>query len=187
MLYLSSHQNDLSKYFEITAEPDPKIMGPNLKAASGPVREKLLEYDPRELAALARGGVLKVEVDGGVYELTEDYFRYHEVLGDRWVHGEEGDLEVLLDLELTDDLRKEGIAREVVRRIQTMRKDMDLQYDARINLKINGDPIIIEGIDAFRDYITTETLSDSLTLEKEVNGREWEIDQGNFTVLIEKS
>ncbi|MGA1821950.1 MAG: isoleucine--tRNA ligase [Thermoplasmatota archaeon] len=180
-------ENDMSKYFEITAEPDPKVLGPRLKAASGPVKEKLMEYDPRELASLARGGVLKVEVENGVYELTEDYFRYHEVLGDRWVHGEDGDLEVLLDLELTDDLKKEGIAREVVRRIQTMRKDLDLQYDARINLKIRGDAAIIEGIEAFREYITTETLSDSLVIDDRVKGREWEIDQGCFTVYIGES
>ncbi|MBN1389268.1 MAG: isoleucine--tRNA ligase [Candidatus Thermoplasmatota archaeon] len=178
--------DDLSGFFEMTAEPDPKKLGPKLKAASGRVREELLSVDPRELARTVLGSGLTVEVDGMSYTLEREDFRFHEVLGERWAIGGEGeDIEVLLDLELTDDLVKEGIAREVVRRIQTMRKEMDLEYDAHIRLIISGDDLIISGIEAFMDYILSETLADGLEFSPgSPLGKEWDMDQGKLNISI---
>jgi isoleucyl-tRNA synthetase len=79
----------------------------------------------------------------------------------------------------------EGIAREVVRRIQTMRKDMDLEYDARISLKISGDAVVVKGIQAFKEYIMHETLADSMTIDDDItDGKNWDIDQGHLRILI---
>lgn len=176
---------DLSGYFDMTAEPDPKKLGPKLKAVSGKVRDELLEMDPRELAKVVKDTGIDVEADGNSYHLDEEDFRFHEVLGDRWAIGEEGDLEVILDLHLDEDLKMEGIAREVVRRIQTMRKDLDLDYDARIKLTISGDDHILAGIKAFQEYILHETLSDEMEYKEQENGKEWEIESGKFCVSIE--
>ena len=177
-------ESDLSGYFEITAEPDPKKLGPKLKAASRKVTEHLSEMDPRELARVVKESGIDVEADGQSFHLTEEDFRFHEVLGERWALGSEGDIEVILDLELSDALIKEGIAREVVRRIQTMRKDMDLEYDARISIKLRGDENVMEGVESFRDYIMHETLADNLEIADSAEGTEWKIDQGNLTIDI---
>jgi len=177
--------DDLSTFFEMTAEPDPKKLGPKLKAASGKVREELLTIDPRELARIVHDTGVDVEVEGQSYHLIKEDFRFHEVLGERWaIGGEGGDIEVLLDLHITDELVQEGIAREVVRRIQTMRKDMDLEYDATIKLVISGDRTILSGIETFRDYILNETLSDSLEFGDASGGKEWDLDQGKVTIAI---
>ncbi|MFO8051492.1 MAG: isoleucine--tRNA ligase [Thermoplasmatota archaeon] len=177
-------REDLSDFFEMTAEPDPKKLGPKLKAASAKVREELLDMDPRELAAVVKASGIDVEAEGTSYHLDAEDFRFHEVLGERWAAGEEGDLEVILDLHIDDRLKKEGIAREVVRRIQTMRKDLDLDYDARIDLEVSGDGDIIQGIRAFEDYILHETLSDSIVYTEPEEGREWELDRGRFKIGI---
>lgn len=179
-------EEDLSGYFDMTAEPDPKKLGPKMRAHSGKAREILLKEDPKELAVKARSGGIGIEVDGHEYHLIEDDFRFHEILGDRYAIGTEGDIEVILDLELTDDLIREGVAREVVRRIQTMRKDMDLPYDARISLSISGDGPILLGIEAFKDYIVGETLADSLDIKESTEGKEWEIEGGTFRVKVEQ-
>ncbi|MGA1792579.1 MAG: isoleucine--tRNA ligase [Thermoplasmatota archaeon] len=176
---------DLSTFFEMTAEPDPKKLGPKLKGASGKVREELMTIDPKELARILHDHGIDVEVEGQSYHLDMEDFRFHEVLGERWAIGGEGeDTEVLLDLHLTDELVKEGIAREVVRRVQTMRKDMDLQYDARIKLVVSGDNVIISGIEAFREYILNETLSDSIEVGDASGGKEWDLDQGKVTIAV---
>ncbi len=177
-------ENDLSAYFEITAEPDPKKLGPKLKAASRKVTEQLQEMDPRELAKVVKETGIELEIEGESYHLTEEDFRFHEVLGERWALGGEGDLEVILDLELTGDLINEGVAREVVRRIQTMRKDMDLEYDARISISLHGDPQILKGVEAFREYIIHETLADSLEIDASVEGTEWKLDLGSLVISI---
>ena len=164
----------------MTADPDPKKLGPKLKAASGKVRDELMEIDPKELAKIAKETGVDVEVEGQSYHLEEDDFRFHEVLSDRWaIGGEGGEVEVLLDLHLTD-----GIAREVVRRIQTMRKDMDLQYDARITLRISGTQNIISGVKKFNDYIMHETLADVLEIVDSAQGVEWDLEQGKMNINI---
>ena len=177
-------EEDLSGYFQLKAEPEPKVMGPRLKGASGPVKAKLEEIDPVDLAHRVKEKPIEIEVNGESYELDGEFFRFHEVLPDKWALGEEGNLEVILDLELNEDLEMEGIAREVVRRIQTMRKDMDLEYDAKIGLEISGDKDVIRGVESFSDYIKSETLATDLELVDETEGRSWEIDQGSFTVSI---
>ena len=177
-------ESDLSGYFESTAEPDPKKLGPKLKAASSKVREELLKMDPKELSKVVRSSGIDVPVGSEVFHLGPDDFRFQEVLGDRWAIGAEDGLEVILDLQMTDELEKEGIAREVVRRIQTMRKDMDLRYDARISLSVSGDRKVVEGIKAFKDYIMSETLADGISFGRSKKGKEWELDQGKMNIEI---
>jgi len=177
-------ENDLSNFFEITAEPDPKKLGPKLKAASGKVKEELVKMDPRELARVVKETGVDVEVEGQSYHLDSEDFRFHEVLGERWALGSEGDIEVILDLHLDAGLVREGIAREVVRRIQTMRKDMDLQYDARIELRIFGDKDIIDGVESFRNYIMHETLAESMEIDETIDGKGWDLDQGSLKISI---
>ena len=176
--------NNVYTNFEMTAEPDMKVLGPMLKGDSGKVRELLLEKNPRELAEEVKGGGMEVSVNGSTYRIGESDLRFHEVLGERWALGDEDGLEVLIDLELTGELVNEGIAREVVRRIQTMRKDMDLDYDARIKVAIAGDPDITSGVESYIEYISSETLSDSLEIRESVEGTEWKLDQGKLVVGI---
>ncbi len=178
-------EKDLSTFFDMTADPDPKKLGPKLKADSGKVRDEIMKMDPKQLAKVAKETGVDVEVNGRSYHLGEDDFRYHEVLGDRWtIGGEGGEIEVILDLHLSEDLKQEGIAREVVRRIQTMRKDKDLEYDARITLRISGDPVILSGVKVFNDYIMFETLADVLEIVDDAVGQDWDIDQGKLNILI---
>jgi isoleucyl-tRNA synthetase len=175
-------EDDLSTYFETTAEPDPKKLGPKLKAASAPVRDALLAIGPRELANRMISGGIHITVHGTEYHIERDDMRFHEVLPERWAMGSEGELEVLLDLEITDELWNEGIAREVVRRVQTMRKDMNLPYDARISLTMTGEGKLLSAVDHYRSYIMSETLSDSLSFDEGVEGTEWELDDGRIVI-----
>ena len=66
---------------------------------------------------------------------------------------------VYIDTNITQELKLEGIARDIVRRIQSLRKDMDLQYDQTVKMGIDGDAEVLEAFEAHRDYITKETLA----------------------------
>ncbi len=76
----------------------------------------------------------------------------------------EGSLTVGFDTEITKELLLEGIARDIIRGIQNLRKEQELDVSDRINLIIAGDEQVQEAVSEFKDYITKETLSDSLTL-----------------------
>jgi isoleucyl-tRNA synthetase len=178
------YESDLSKFFEMTADPDPKALGVQFKAASAGIKAKLLEMDPKDLAKAAKAGTVSVEIGGTKYELGSNFFRFHEVLPERWIQGVDGDIEVLLDTTVNEKLILEGISREVVRRIQTMRKDLNLPYDAKIDLTVSGDPDIIKGIEAYRDYIMNETLCSNLVIGDDPKAKDWDLDQGKLRIAI---
>ena len=73
--------------------------------------------------------------------------------------GEGQGFAVHIDMELTPELLKEGIARDVVRRIQSLRKELDLQYDQSIDMGFDGDPEIVQAIEEHSEYIAKETLA----------------------------
>jgi len=65
-----------------------------------------------------------------------------------------------------------------------MRKDMDLEYDARITLRISGGALIVAGVKTFNDYIMHETLADVLEIVDEASGQEWDLEQGKLNIHV---
>jgi Isoleucyl-tRNA synthetase (EC 6.1.1.5) len=85
-----------------------------------------------------------------------------------WLVANQGAMTVALDVQLSDDLIKEGVARELVNRIQNLRKDSGLEVTDRISITIEDHPVVSKAIDANSRYIKEETLADDLTVEKVV-------------------
>jgi len=133
-----------------------------------------------DIEALRRGETLDID---GLEISQEDVIIVDKVKeGYSGAQAEGTSLSVLVNTEITDDLRYEGLAREVVRRIQNMRKDMDLEYDARIETYYSGDAELEKAIETHRDYIMKETLSDRL--EKGEGGTEWKIEGMKLSISI---
>lgn len=98
----------------------------------------------------------------------------------------EGNLTVALDLEITDGLRLEGQARELVKHIQTFRKESGFEITDRINIIIEDSEGARNIIDNFGEYISSQVLADSIGFAAEVNGEEWSIGELSLKIKIEK-
>jgi len=164
---------------------DGKKAGPRLRGAMKAVMEELKGMDPEEVyRALQEKG--RIEVAGEV--LTMDDFTVDEALPENLKLGEEGGVKVYLNTEIDEDLKREGLAKEVVRRIQVMRKEMDLPYDAKISVSLTGDEEILEAARSLRDYIMGETLSKSMGVGGEGGQyvKEWDVDGLRLKIGIER-
>ena len=124
---------------------------------------------------------------GGETLSGDDLFVYREplegleVLSNKWIT-------IDMDTNLTDDLINEGLAREVVNRIQRSRKDLNFNVEDRININFSGDEKIAQVISQFQDYISKETLILTLKQDENVqNGLEFEIEKFNFKMEITKA
>jgi len=112
-----------------------------------------------QLQALEGGAAVSVTVDGKRFEYRpEDVVVEREVATD-WLVQSDGPLVVALDPALSDDLRHEGLAREVVNRVQRLRKEAGYDYNTRIALSISGADEVLEAAGAFRQFIAGETLA----------------------------
>ena len=79
-----------------------------------------------------------------------------------WLVSNEGNLTVALEVELTDELKNEGMARELINRIQNLRKDAGLEITDRIDVSISVDERIKRAVDSFDEYIKTQVLADPI-------------------------
>jgi isoleucyl-tRNA synthetase len=121
-----------------------------------------------DLRALEAGGEVTVQVDGGTFRFRpEDVVVEREVATD-WLVQTEGAFVVALDPTVTDELRREGLARELVNRVQRFRKEAGYQYTTRVILSVSGDPEIEAAAVAHRDAIAAETLARQMAVGRDL-------------------
>ena len=139
-----------------------------------------------QIALLETQGTIGITVDG--QNLTVDAGDVDIISEDipGWLVGNEGNLTVALDITLTDELRNEGMARELVNRIQNMRKKSGLEITDRIKVQIEPNDTVTNAVNAFGDYVARQVLADSITLEAN-DGQTVEFDDFNLHINITKS
>jgi isoleucyl-tRNA synthetase len=103
-------------------------------------------------------------VKSGEWEFFPDDVTVTREVASDWVVQADGPYVVALDPVLTPDLEQEGLAREVVNRIQRLRKEADYEYTTRIELSVSGAPEVVGAVEAFQGYVTGETLARNLVL-----------------------
>jgi isoleucyl-tRNA synthetase len=104
-----------------------------------------------------------------------------------WLVANANGITVALDITITDELRKEGIARELVNRIQNIRKDSGLEVTDKIKVELEKNAVLEDAVLANEDYIKSETLTESLVFVDQVdNGTEIEFDDIKTKILISK-
>ncbi len=141
--------------------PDGRQLGPRLGRLFPKVRAALDALkDPTAAAtALQAGESLSVEVNGQTVELAPDEVFIHTEARSGYAVASEGGVTVAVDADITPELAAEGLAREVVRRIQVLRREAGFELDDRIVTTYQAERNVAAAIEAFRDYIAGETLS----------------------------
>lgn len=144
------------------AKPNFKVLGPKLGPRVKDLAEVLARDDGRIAATLAGGHSASATVAGTLVELEPSDVELTQETKDGWGVSAESGITVALDLELTDELRLEGIARDIVRIVQDARKAAGLDISDRIELGVEAPPEIRGALDVHAGYIQGETLALSL-------------------------
>jgi len=139
-----------------------------------------------QIAELEEKGTLAISVEG--QELTVEAADVDIISEDipGWLVGNEGNLTVALDITLTDELRNEGMARELVNRIQNLRKKGGLEITDRIHVEIQPEETITKAIKGFGEYVSRQVLADEIRLVDN-DGQEVEFDDFKIHIKITKS
>jgi isoleucyl-tRNA synthetase len=141
--------------------PNLKSLGPKLKESASEVSKLLEKVDGNELARHLRG---KGRVRLGGYDLTEGDVIVTERSPEGFSHANVGDIHVYIKLDVSQKLRLEGLSREVIRRIQHMRKSQGLRFEDPVSVEYSGHHDIESAVSAHREHIMHETHAD--TMEK---------------------
>ena len=138
-----------------------------------------------EIVAFERSGELRLNVDGqDVTVLVDDVEIINEDIPG-WLVANDGNLTVALEVELNDELRNEGMARELINRIQNLRKECGLEITDRVNVTISPSENINAAINAFADYIKGQVLADDIVIADN-DGCEIDLDDITACIKVEK-
>jgi len=179
--------DDASGILVKNIKPNFKVLGPKFGKDMRFVAAEIEKLSQEDINNIEKEGVLSFEINGKNSTLTLEEVEITSQDIEGWLVTNQGNLTVALDVTISDELRKEGIARELVNRIQNLRKESGLDVTDKIKLKIQKDGIVDNAILDNETYIKNETLTTQLMLEDEVkNGIEIAFDEVNTKLLIEK-
>ena len=159
-----------SSLVDYTAKANFKVLGSKLGKAMKEVASKIQDFRSERISSLLEGLKHKVEFgDGQEVEISKDdlVIQRNEKANLKILN--EGELTVGFDTEVTEDLLNEGIARDVVRAIQTLRKESGLDVSDRIILTIGGDEVMEKVYNQFKSFIEAETLCSNSSFDKNLD------------------
>ena len=139
-----------------------------------------------QIAALETTGTIGINIEGQdlTVEVADVEIISEDIPG--WLVANEGALTVALEVELTDELRQEGMAREIINRIQNIRKESGLEITDRVNVTLAPNAEVEKSITAFGDYIKTQVLADAIEIAAN-DGIEVEFDDFKLNIKITKN
>ncbi len=157
---------EADQYVEYRLAPNFKSIGPKFGPLAPRIKQALASADAAALRRLLEvDGRITLTVDGRAVELSPDDVQIGLVARAGWTAAQGRSAVVVLSTELTDALRDEGLARELVHHVQQLRKKAALRYEQRINLAVSGDETVRRVLADFGDYLRGETLAAALSAD----------------------
>lgn len=177
--------DDLSKYMNFNIKPNFKVCGAMFGSKMKDYQSALLDLTNEDVDLVLKGETITIDFDGGRLDITPDMVDVRIESKEGFDVGMQNNKFIILNTELTRDLILEGFAREVVSKVQNIRKTKDLDIADRIKLYYDGDYDILEALDKFSDYVKEETLA--TVYEHEKRGEVVDINGHDVTLDIEKN
>ncbi len=178
---------DASNILVKQIKPNFKTLGPRFGKDMKLIANTIRQFSSEDIKKIEQNGNIDVEVNGKniILELADVEITSQDIEG--WLVANEGALTVALDVKISDSLRKEGVARELVNRIQNLRKDSGFEVTDRIDVVLQKDENIVNAIHANVEYIKTETLTEELEIKDELDsGIDIAFDEVNTKLVIKK-
>ena len=180
--------DDASGILVKNIKPNFKMLGPKFGKDMRFVAAEVQKFTQEDIVKIEKKGQLSFEINGkkSILSLEEVEISSQDIEG--WLVANQGNLTVALDVTISEKLRKEGIARELINRIQNLRKDSGFDVTDKIKVQIQKDGIVEVAILENEAYIKMETLTNELTLEGVLeNGIEIAFDDVHTKLVIVKN
>ncbi|HET9955880.1 MAG TPA: isoleucine--tRNA ligase, partial [Polyangiaceae bacterium] len=153
------YMGNMSPYLRRSLKLDARKAGPRLGAATQSVLAAVRKLPPEQLASHTPGAPLEVTANGVTYTLTAEELVLDEAAVAGFAYAGNGRVSVLLTTEITEDLRREGAVRDVIRLVQEMRKNHKLEVADRISLELEGSEAMRNAVQAQLELLKRETLA----------------------------
>jgi isoleucyl-tRNA synthetase len=180
---------DASGIIKKKIKPDFKTLGPKYGKLMKQIAEAVNQFGQNEISELERMGEFEIRAGNEKVKIMLEDVEIHTEDIPGWTVASEGQLTVALDINITDELRDEGFAREFINKIQNIRKESNFEVTDRINLTIVNGEEFNKAILNYKDYICAQTLANQLELVDILNDTDVkvvEVDKDLFARILVK-
>ena len=177
---------DVESFISYSFKPQLRTVGPKYGKLLNGIRTALTELNGTEaMKELKETGLLTLDIDGNRVELAEEDLLIETAQTEGYVTETDGDTSVVLDTNLTPELIEEGFVREIISKIQTMRKEAGFEVMDKIHVYAKDNQRIMDIMENHRDEIMSEVLAEEITLN-ETDGyvKEWSINKENVVLGV---
>ena len=178
-------KDDMSEYLEYIVKPNFKVLGKTLGPKIKLLQEALTKLSSNEVTKLTEKGSITIKLGDEDFELTNEMVLVSLKQKEGYASTSNNKTCVVLNTELTEDLILEGLAREFVRKVQSLRKDADFVITDHIKVYYKGTKAVHEMLDKYRDYVMGEVLGDEL-IEDESLTDECELNDEKACIKVER-
>ena len=178
---------DLSKYVNFEIKPNLPVLGKAYGKMIPGIRKEIAARNQMDLAQKIQNGEVEViNVNGTEIELNKESLLVTMQGLEGYAFSGEGSIGVVLDTTITEELKEEGHLREIISKIQNMRKESGFEVADRINLYVSGNELLEKVVDKFQANIKTDTLTDNIFYNEDKNYVEANINGEKLSMLVEK-
>ena len=180
--------DDVESFISYSFKPQLRTVGPKYGKLLGGIRQALTDINgTAAMNELRTNGVLKLDINGNDVELTEEDLLIETAQTEGYVSESDGETSVVLDTNLTPELIEEGFVREIISKIQTMRKEAGFEVMDKIVVYAHGNDKIQDVMKTHEDEIKSEVLADEMVLgETDRYVKEWNINKEAVTMGVKK-
>ncbi|MPQ44863.1 isoleucine--tRNA ligase [Clostridium tarantellae] len=178
---------DVSKYVNFEIKPNLPVLGKAYGKLIPGIRKEIASNNQMELAQkIQNGEVVAIDVNGTEIELNSENLLVTMQGLEGYAFAGEGSVGVVLDTTITDELKEEGHVREIISKIQNMRKESGFEVADKITLYVSDNDILLNVVKKFEDTIKKETLTEEVVYNEEVTYTETTINGEKLNMAVEK-
>ncbi len=180
--------NDVESFISYSFKPQLRTVGPKYGKLLGGIRQALTDIDgSKAMQELRSAGVLTLDINGNQVELSEEDLLIETAQTEGYVTETEGEVSVVLDTNLTPALIEEGFVREIISKVQTMRKEAGFEVMDKISVFVKDNDKIMEIMQTHQEEIMKDVLAENIVLgETEGYVKEWNINKEKVTLGVTK-
>lgn len=177
--------SDETQFVALKAKPNFRSLGKKVGKLMRSVQTVIDQFTQQQLNTLLEGHSLDVDVEGEKILLTSEDVQVERIVHSGLVAANEGHITIALDTTLTEELLMEGIAREIVNKINTMRRDADFDVSDRIDVRMQTTERVQASFSLHKNYICNEVLATSVTFEP-CEGSAWDLNGESAVIALRK-
>ncbi|QUH29012.1 isoleucine--tRNA ligase [Vallitalea guaymasensis] len=181
--------DDVREFTTYNFKPQLKTVGPKYGRLLNQIRTLLQDGDGNKMMdELKAEGALKFDIDGTVVELAEEDLLIESTKKPGYESNTDKDVTVVIDTNLSEELIEEGLVREIISKVQTMRKEADFEVTDHIKIYVDDNDKLIDIINKNKEEILSETLADALNVGKndDTYSKEWKINSEQIYLAVER-